>query len=106
MSQTYNTIDRPACPLLDQRGEDAVQNWRQVLASIDPATLPAELRAELDALRAAADAPCERAVGADHPPRVRRTLWRALVGLLGGTIDQREPGGDKPPPVLGALSLG
>lgn len=84
MSQTYETNERPACPLLDQRGEDAVQNWRQVLAGIDPATLPAELRAELAALLAAADAPSEREVGADPTPRGQREPWRALVGLLAG----------------------
>ena len=82
MSQANKTIDRAACPLLDQRGEDAVQNWRQVLASIDPATLPAELRAELQALRAVADAPDERAVGADdNTPPGWRKLWRIIARL-------------------------
>src|SRR5215217_6318095 len=39
--------NRAGCPYLNQAGADAVLNWVSVLAGIDPATLPSELRAEL-----------------------------------------------------------
>ena len=43
--------NRAGCPYLNQIGADAVLNWVSVLAGIDPATLPSELRAELGRLQ-------------------------------------------------------
>lgn len=60
-------INQPACPLLNQRGADAVMYWEQVLASIDPRTLPPDLQAELGLLRRAACAPPSHPA----PPRHR-----------------------------------
>jgi hypothetical protein len=47
-SQTHN---HAGCPYLNQTGREAVQDWSDVLASIDLAALPAELQAELQLLR-------------------------------------------------------
>ena len=112
MSQIHDTTRRRVCPLLDQRGEDAVQNWRQVLASIDPATLPADLRAELQALRAA-EAASDRADdvpgGPADRPRGWRRRWLALVGLLRAATagaNHSEPSEGVHGPALGMLSPG
>ena len=41
--------NRAGCPYLNQAGADAVLDWSSVLAGIDPAALPSELQAELQA---------------------------------------------------------
>jgi hypothetical protein len=45
------THNRAGCPYLNQTGNDAVQDWASVLVSIDPKTLAADLRAELQQLQ-------------------------------------------------------
>jgi len=112
VSQIHDTTRRRVCPLLDQRGEDAVQNWRQVLASIDPATLPADLRAELQALRARFVELAEGRGGVYDgwgATVVEPTGEAALVGLLRAATagaNHSEPSEGVHGPALGMLSPG
>jgi hypothetical protein len=49
--QPTRARNRAGCPYLNQTGADAVLDWANVLAGIDPAALPSEIQTELRRLQ-------------------------------------------------------
>jgi hypothetical protein len=49
--------NQAGCPYLNQTGADAVLDWINVLAGIDPAALPSELQSELHQLQLKSSTP-------------------------------------------------
>jgi hypothetical protein len=60
IQRSTKSRNQAGCPYLNQTGAEAVLDWINVLAGIDPAALPSELQSELRRLQIKSGAPASQ----------------------------------------------